>query len=281
MNEFYSCREAGNLCLETRRFAIAHLFHQEKTMDLHIHDYYEMNYSVSGGRKFLIDNQFYDIESGDLFMINNYESHAIAYADETQHERFVICLHPDYVSKLSDEQTDLSACFRRTTNASCRIHLTGDSQQRFLYLVQKSLQTRGFGQSLMENAAMTELLVLLNRLHSTLENQTGYRYHPTVDGIIRYINEYIAERFVLDDIAEALHLSRSYICKIFKEETGVTINKYIIARRVAIAKTYLVSGCTVTEVCDKIGAGNYANFITTFTRMVGISPKQYAKQHNG
>ena len=70
MEELYSCKEAMENCAASQTFAIAHLYKEEKAMDMHIHDCYELYYSISGGKQFLIDNRFYSIAPGDLFIIN-------------------------------------------------------------------------------------------------------------------------------------------------------------------------------------------------------------------
>ncbi len=61
MEEVTSCRIAIENCARTRTFSIAHLYKEEKAMDMHIHDCYELYYSISGGKQFLIDNRFYSI----------------------------------------------------------------------------------------------------------------------------------------------------------------------------------------------------------------------------
>ena len=73
-----SCKESMQNCMENHSFAFTHLYNDEKAMDMHIHDCYEIYYSISGGKQFLIDNCFYDIRPGDLFLINQYESHYLS-----------------------------------------------------------------------------------------------------------------------------------------------------------------------------------------------------------
>ena len=72
-------------------------------------------------------------------------------------------------------------------------------------------------------------------------------------------------------------MSESYICRIFKSATGTTINKYINARRISIAKALLSDGANVTEAYEKSGFSDYSNFFKAFTKAVGISPKKYAQ----
>lgn len=66
-----SCKEAIDSCLATRSFAVAHLYNDEKPMKIHIHDCYEIYFSISGGKQFLIDNRFYDFKPGDIFLSIN------------------------------------------------------------------------------------------------------------------------------------------------------------------------------------------------------------------
>ena len=73
MQIFSSCKDAIDNCIKTRSFSIAHLYNDNKPLDMHLHDCYEIYYSISGGKQFLIDNAFYDICPGDIFFINQYE----------------------------------------------------------------------------------------------------------------------------------------------------------------------------------------------------------------
>ena len=68
----------------------------------------------------------------------------------------------------------------------------------------------------------------------------------------------------------------SNICKIFKEETGTTLNRYITAKRITIAKELLSGGSSVTDACMSCGFRDYSNFLKAFTKAVGVSPKKYA-----
>ena len=114
-----SCKTAIQSCLDTQTFAAAHLYNDEKPMAIHIHDCYEIYFSISGGKQFLIDNRFYDFSPGDIFFINQYESHYLSQIDSVTHERIVLSIYPDYLKNCSSPQTDLNYCFScRDTAAS-------------------------------------------------------------------------------------------------------------------------------------------------------------------
>ena len=282
MKEFTSCRLATQYCIDNKYFAVAHLYKDDKPMDMHIHDCYEIYYSISGGKQFLIDNRFYDIEPGDIFFINQYESHYLTQVDTGVHERIVISIFPDYLQSLSSPDTDLSHCFTyREDGVPHKLHFDAEMSKRFIYLIHKITDTNGFGSDLTERCAFTELMVFLNKTfyqngHSVPAEITVTN-HAQVDDILTYINRHISEELSLDALSAHFYLSSSYLCRIFKSTTGTTINKYITARRITIAKALLNEGFSVTEACEKCGFNDYSNFLKAFTKAVGISPKKYAQ----
>ena len=280
MEELTSCKTAIQNCQVSRTFAIAHLYKEEKAMEMHIHDCYELYYSISGGKQFLIDNRFYSIAPGDLFIINQYESHKLTQIDSCVHERIVISIHPDFTKKLSTEETDLDYCFaKRDEHFQHKLSLTKEQQKRFLYYINKITSADGFAHDIIETAAFMELMVMINTLstaNAAEDAHTSYKYNHQVDDILSYINQNIAQPITMEQISGQFYLSSSYICRIFKTATGTTINKYITARRISIAKAQLNEGSSVAEAFEKSGFSDYSNFFKAFTKAVGVSPKKYA-----
>ncbi len=293
MNELNSCQQAIENCLSSRTFSIAHLYKEEKAMDMHIHDCYELYYSISGGKQFLIDNKFYTIAPGDLFIINQYESHKLTQIDTGIHERIVVNVHPNFAKVLSTTDTDLDHCFtNRSPRFQHKVSLNKEQQQRFLYYIDKITSANGYAHDIVEQAAFMELLVLINtislelckatvigqtKITSTTDNNgSPYKYNHQVDDILAYINQNIAHPITIEQLAAHFYLSESYICRIFKSATGTTINKYITARRISIAKALLNEGMGVSEAYERSGFSDYSNFFKSFTKAVGVSPKKYA-----
>ncbi len=285
MKELNSCKEAMASSIENKYFSIAHLYKDEKAMEMHIHDCYEVYYSISGGKQFLIDNKVYDIAPGDLFLINQYDSHYLTQIEKEKHERIVIMIDPDFMKAISSEETDLDACFQnRGAKFSHKISLSTEQQSRFLYFINKILTSNGFGHDLLERTTFTELFVLINQLiiekSSDKVVDSPTTYNEQVDAILSYLNNNIQYPISIGDLSKQFYISESYICRIFKSATGTTINKYMTARRISIAKSLLAEGIGVSEVCEKCGFSDYSNFLKAFTKSVGISPKKYSQNCN-
>jgi AraC-like DNA-binding protein len=186
---------------------------------------------------------------------------------------------------ISTEETNLDACFHdRAQNFSHKISLNQEQQSRFLYFVNKIVTSNGYGHDLLERATFTELFVMINKIVMDRDNNTddekSATYNEQVDAILSYINNNIQYPVSIGDLSKQFFISESYICRIFKSATGTTINKYMTARRISIAKALLAEGIGVSEVCERCGFSDYSNFLKAFTKSVGISPKKYSQNCN-
>lgn len=283
-----SCQSAISSCLETETFAIARLYNNEKTMGIHIHDCYEIYFSISGGKQFLIDDRVYKFEPGDIFFINQFESHYLSHIDETTHMRVVISIYPEFLKRISTEQTDLNHCFvYRDPVWGHKVSLTEEERKRFMYFIHKLSEEREFGQDVLDHAVFLELMTFLNHafiLRCTQEPDFGrdelhnasMGHHSRIDEILDYINQHLAEELSVSILAAQFYLSSSYLHKIFKEDTGTTINRYITAKRISRAKALLMEGHSVAETGSLCGFHDYSNFLRSFTKATGVSPKKYA-----
>ena len=190
MKECISCKESMRQCMDTHTFAFAHLYNDEKAMDMHIHDCYEIYYSISGGKQFLIDNYFYDISDGVLYLIKHFESHYLTQIDQQKHERIILSIDPEYLKQISTEKTDLNHCFQfRGTDMPHQLHLSAEEQTRFIYFIHKLRSNSGFGEDVLDRATFLELMVFLNnafdkRCRSSAEEEPKTPgYHAQVDPI--------------------------------------------------------------------------------------------------
>jgi AraC-like DNA-binding protein len=96
---------------------------------------------------------------------------------------------------------------------------------------------------------------------------------------ISYINSNFSENINLETIAGELYISVNQLCRIFKKNLGTTVTKYIAGKRISEAKKLLKNGHSVSDTAILCGYRDYANFIRSFKKNVGVSPGKYA-MHN-
>ncbi len=97
---------------------------------------------------------------------------------------------------------------------------------------------------------------------------------------MRWIEAHLSDTFQLDELADDLYLSKSYISKLFRKETGSSITDYLTARRVKEACHLLqTSDLALDAICTRIGLSNVSYFIQMFKRETNITPHQYRLEH--
>ena len=113
--------------------------------------------------------------------------------------------------------------------------------------------------------------------------------HPVESGIYRsvhkvtaYLNDHYREDLTLDDLAEKFFISRSYLTRIFKETTGITVVQYLTVVRIRQAARLLrETDSPITEIADLCGFGNVTYFEKVFHRIRGMTPRQYRMNNRG
>jgi two-component system, response regulator YesN len=97
-----------------------------------------------------------------------------------------------------------------------------------------------------------------------------------VDKTKKYIENHISEEISMEDIAQNVHLNADYLTRIFKKELGISISRYIINRKMDIAKKLLIeTSKSIGEIALEVGYFNYSSFNRIFTKIVEMSPQEF------
>lgn len=125
---------------------------------------------------------------------------------------------------------------------------------------------------------LEELLISKIEIYFTLLEEKN-KYSATVSTILEYIHtHYHKNTLSTKEISENLYLSSAYICVIFKQETGETINKYITKFRINISKKMLKDpSLKIAEIARNVGYTEGDYFAKVFKKHEGLSPSEYRK----
>ncbi|MDR0219811.1 MAG: response regulator [Lachnospiraceae bacterium] len=95
---------------------------------------------------------------------------------------------------------------------------------------------------------------------------------------LRFIHAHYTEKIRLDDVAGAVNLNRSYLCRIFKQETQVPIFNYINNLRMQKAAALIRGGDTYMRgISEIVGIHDQFYFTKVFRKYHNMSPSEYAK----
>ena len=96
----------------------------------------------------------------------------------------------------------------------------------------------------------------------------------------RFIDINYAGAVRIDDIARELHISRKYLCSVFRERYGMSTKEYLLKKRVEGATYKLLhTDMSVSRITSCVGYQNYTQFSQLFKLKTGLSPTQYRQMH--
>lgn len=248
----------------------------------HRHEGYEIFLFLSGNVNCYVEQQCFHMERGDLLVIRPGQYHRPAMLDQSDYERITLNFQDTLLQKLSTEHTDLSGFFHKAPNDSvCFVHLNHEQLQQYLSLttaMETLLTSDTFGSDLLIQSHLMQLFVLIHTAFRTSGEPTSNIMPGLIRNLLRYIDSNLSEPITLETLEREFYLNGTYISRQFKKHTGLTLRNYILERRIFHARTLLSTDLSITEVCHQSGFSDYANFIRSFTKTVGISPGKYAKQ---
>jgi AraC-like DNA-binding protein len=123
------------------------------------------------------------------------------------------------------------------------------------------------------------IFAIINMLAATFENEhKANHYSQLILKTQQMIIERIHEKLSCEQIAAKLNFSREHLSRIFKQETGITLNEFIIRRKI-IHACHLLKDTRMNckEIADAVGYETPANFIRAFKTYQHKTPSQFRK----
>ena len=249
----------------------------------HLHSQYEIYYNIQGGRSFFVNKLFYRCEPHSLFVIPSTQIHKASIDPDVIYDRCIINIDDTIISTLnglSNMQSHPLAWMNEIgVTRPHKVILTEEEHERFVKLIDDYSSPKVEKDELAQLVRLLDIFVFVrNRFRRHAADSTAVVAPETwSDKAIQYIESEFTNDLSIREIANKLFINENHLCTIFKAETGLTINKYIILRKIAEAKRLLYYGYSVKEVCTRSGFNDYSNFIRTFKKTEGTSPSKLHK----
>ena len=102
---------------------------------------------------------------------------------------------------------------------------------------------------------------------------TARRRRESVDGARGYLVARFRESIRLSDVAAAAGLSPFHVCRMFKRETGISMNRFLhrLRLRAALAELPDYQG-DITRLALDLGYSSHSHFTYAFRREFGVPP---------
>jgi len=125
----------------------------------------------------------------------------------------------------------------------------------------------------------TEMFVFYTKKVSALPKKTVYS--RPIEICIDYIYIHQHEPIHLDDLAALTGLNASYLSTLFKKETGLTVSKYILSKKMEEARNLLTySEYSYSEIASILAFSSQSHFTKVFKTETGYTPREYRNIKN-
>ncbi|UJW87004.1 helix-turn-helix domain-containing protein [Devosia sp. SL43] len=126
--------------------------------------------------------------------------------------------------------------------------------------------------------AMNALEALLLRLDEHNVEGRAKSGDPRIHQAMDFLDRHLAEKLLIDDVADGVGLSPSRLAHLFKQQTGQTVQGYLEARRMQVAADLLRrTSFPIKQVAAAAGFESQFYFSQRFSRWTGLSPLAFRR----
>ncbi len=252
----------------------------------HWHQGCELLFVYRGQGRVIVNQQTYELKKGMLFFFQPFQLHKV-YVDvspQTPYERSILHFDPLNTSHLPPGLSALLKQLQNGVNEPQAFDL--EDCYQYIYeaceIFNKSLQTSNWEED-SQLFLMQLLSCIRSNIHDVQLDSTSNRNFRALyysERIMQWIEENYMEPFDLGQLADELHLSKAYVSRIFKRETGSSLTEYLTIRRIKQACQLLqMTNKPIEFIGESVGLGSVSYFIQVFKKMVGTTPHQYRLSH--
>lgn len=261
-------------------------YNQKWPSDSHAHAYAQLWYVYKGKCIHEIDGKAYVLNAGELLIVPPFVEHSVSVEKEN-----CAILGCDFVLEMLSKD--------EIVNANAGKDSAPDSLITNLLRIQGKYTLPDYMQSRTENTLRKMLMVYLKEQPYCMIELKGYllrllvniyqcieitdvtasnlnAHTKDINDAIAYINEHMAERVYLEEVANHVSMSVRSFNHYFKEHTGRTFVDYLSLLRLDAAKILLAETVLgISAVGQRVGFADPAYFNRQFRKYVGCTPGEY------
>ena len=233
---------------------------------MHTHNAYELIYFLDGDATHVIEDRKYKLKKGDLIIIRPFSYHFIQIDTPVRYERYNILFDLD---RHNIDGVELIPDDMEVINISGNVIIEDIFRKLDFYYERCDSNT--FEKIIIHLLSELFYNISLFPEHSSKDATT---VSSMISKALKYINSNLREIEDIEEIANYLFVSESYLFRLFRKELHQTPKKYIMEKRLLWAQKMLLSGKRPTDVCDQCGFSDYTTFYRNYTTFFGHSPSQ-------
>ena len=237
-------------------------FENEHASAFNRHDHLELILVEQGTLGCFVDSSFFTAVSGELVVINPLQTHRLVRG--VTDEPLVAWILTFNEALLPAGNKVWTYTFESLIKDSKIIDL-------FRSVIREKKQALAWSNLYIQNLIQLILLQLLRNHTKTSSEEDGMP--PLLQAITSYIHEHYSQPLTLEIIGNKVGISRWYLSKFFKKETGISIVEYINQYRCSNALALLLkSEHPISKISEMCGFSSLEYFSRVYTKQYGHAP---------
>lgn len=258
-----------------------HFSKDSRYRSLHFHKEIELVSAEKGTILCNFENEVIKLSAGEAILINSNVIHSLSAEKGNSVCTYIQTSFENLPEADMESKMDYFTDFLSAPNKKKFLR---EGKHGFLYSLISYIKTEAENShpafELFVRAKTMELFAYMtrNKMTNTIpdKNDKIKKILPATE----YINQNFKNTISLEKISEHTKINKYYLCKIFKEATGKTINEYInYVRLLEFEKQFLLSGGSVLSVATDCGFNSIQYFNRVFKSQKGCTPTEYKKLH--
>lgn len=253
----------------------------------HKHDFVELVYIMSGKIRQRVDGEDYILTRGDMLFINYDQSHSFEPLSSAEYVNIMIT--PEFFSNTLINSENMYEIFKismfsefSSDDITCTkpfVSFEGDEMLKIEEIIHHMLgefSEKKSGYKSVISGYMRVLFSLLLR-KMCASSETGDSLRSVTRELIEYIDSNFCNKITLEELAERCFYNTSYLSRMFKKQSGMTVSEYIRKKRMENAARLLKSDCrlSISAVMEQCGYTDIKLFYSHFKEYYRVNPKEY------
>lgn len=148
--------------------------------------------------------------------------------------------------------------------------------------IYKTITLQKMNYILESSSLIYTFLTSINNYIEVNESENKSDKSVILDNVIDYIKSKYSEDISLTDLSKCIHVSTSYLCRIFNQSFGMSPFTYLLRYRIHVAKELLVNSQSlcIKDIAFSVGFNDASYFSSVFKEHEGCTPNQFRKLYN-
>ncbi len=254
----------------------------------HVHNYIEILYCTKGGMIIVVNGIKYELNVGDMIIINSKEIHSTYSNDDEVTCYTMLKFSPEilYSTTASFYEAKYVLPFTLSSSTHQKLFKSTEIEQTVIPAMLKRILTeyceKKYGYELAVRASICEMFLYILRswhllgIDLNLGINTNRADGARLQGVFEHVEKNFHREIKVEELAVICNMSYSYFSRYFKSVTNTNITEYINHVRINEALRLLTeSDLNITEVAFEVGFSSSSYFIHQFKLQKGMTPKQF------